>query len=133
MRVRFCSRQVDARSSRACLWAVAITFSVMVLCPAGAPAKKKPPILKTVSGIVSDDAYNPIVGASVELTDLTTGKKLAIYSADGGRYQFAGLDRDHDYTLRATNSKNIASEVRKVSSLDDRDNIVINLEIPPPK
>jgi len=100
--------------------------------PASVLAKQKKKISRTVTGVVLDDTNNPIVGASVELTDVQTAKKFAIYSEDGGRYQFADLNPAHDYELLALN-KNISSDVRKVSSLDDRDKIVVILRIPPPK
>jgi len=79
-----------------------------------------------------DGTENPIVGASVELTDVTSGKKIDIYSADGGHYSFSDLDPLHDYEVKAL-SQNISSGVHKVSTLDDRNNIVVILRIPPPK
>ena len=112
--------------------AAALAVYVLASIPVSVFAKKKKPILRTVAGVVLDDANNPIVGASVELTDVQTAKKLAIYSEDGGKYQFAGLNPAHDYELVALN-KIISSDVRKVSSLDDRDRIVVILRIPPPK
>ncbi len=95
-------------------------------------AKQKKKISRTVTGVVLDGAENPIAGASVELTDTRTGKKLGIYSGEGGHYQFADLNPTHDYEVQAR-QKDLSSDVRKVSSLDDRDNIVVNLRIPPPK
>ena len=97
-----------------------------------AVAKKKPPIARTVAGTVLDGSENPIVGASVELTDTVTGKMTAIYSQEEGKYMFSGLIATHDYKLQAR-QKDVGSEVRTVSSFDDRDHIVINLRIPPPK
>ena len=85
-----------------------------------------------MTGVVLDATDNPIVGASVELTDKQTGKKVGIYTEDEGRYLFADLNPYHDYEIQAL-SKNLASEVRQVSSLDDRDKIVIILRVPPPK
>lgn len=112
--------------------AASLAVCVLASFTVSAFAKKKKTISRTVAGVVLDDANNPIVGASVELTDVQTAKKVAIYSEDGGRYQFAGLNPAHDYELVALN-KNISSDVRKVSSLDDRDRIVVILRIPPPK
>ncbi len=93
-------------------------------------AKKKPPGQKVVSGVVFDAADNPIVGATVELTDVQSGKKNAIYTQEGGRYQFTDLQRTHDFEVRAS-FRGASSEVRKASSFDDRDTIVLNLKIPP--
>ncbi len=94
--------------------------------------KKKPPTTKTVQGQVLDPSDNGITGAAVEMTDLTTGKKSAIYAETGGNYIFTGLKTTHDYQFRAT-YKGKSSETRKVSSWDMRMRLVINLHIPPPK
>jgi hypothetical protein len=101
------------------------------LCPSGL-AREKPPTTKTVSGVVLDEAQNGIEGATIELTDLQTGKLLAIYSQEKGQYSFSGLLPSHDYKIRAT-WKGASSEVRQVSSLDARMRVVMNLTIPGPK
>ena len=94
--------------------------------------KKKPPTTKTVRGQVLDASENGIAGAAVEMTDLATGKKAAIYTQTGGHFTFTGLKTFEDYQFRAT-YKGKASETRKVSSWDTRMRMVINLHIPPPK
>ena len=94
-------------------------------------AKKKPPLTKTVQGEVLDASNNPIVGASVELTDETAGTTLGLYTVAGGRYEFTELKPNHDYKVQAK-YKGLASEVRHASSLDDRGIVVLNLTIAPP-
>ncbi len=89
-------------------------------------AKKKPRATKTISGAVLDTSNNGIPGASVMLTDLETHHTDGIYSGPHGTYSFSGLDPNHDYKLQAT-YKNQVSEVREVSSLDTRMQIVVNL------
>ena len=119
--------------ARGVSWLTALlVVCALVSIPVSAPAKQKKKISRTVTGVVLDEANNPIVGASVELTDTRTAKKVAIYSEEDGRYLFADLNSAHDYELQALN-KNISSDVRRVSSLDDRDRIVVILRIPPPK
>jgi hypothetical protein len=97
---------------------------------AGLP-KDKVPTSRTVSGVVIDTAENPIQGAIIELTDVQTKKVLDIYSQGGGQYQFTNLRFDHDYTVKAT-YKGSSSELRQVSSIDTRWNMVLNLTIPNP-
>jgi hypothetical protein len=92
-------------------------------------AAKEKAVTKTVSGAVLDEADNAIVGAAVKLTDLYTGKQVAAYTGEGGHYQFADLPPNHDYEVQAT-YKGSSSDVRKVSSVDTRRRIVINLTIP---
>jgi len=94
-------------------------------------AKEKKPQTRTVSGVVFDNAENPIEGAMVELKDLQTSKVLDIYSQEGGQYQFADLSFSHDYTIKAT-YKGSSSEVRQISSIESRARLVLNLTIPQP-
>lgn len=100
----------------------------------GAPlagAKRKKVTSKTVTGQVLDPKDNGIDGATLTLKDLQTGKTIAVFTADGGHYQFTDLRFDHDYEIQAS-YKNTKSETRQVSSFDTRERIVINFTFPPP-
>jgi hypothetical protein len=113
----------------------AVAALAACLATLGAPqafAKEKKVASRTVSGAVLDEADNGIAGAMVELTDLQTGKKVAIYSQEGGEYRFADLRLDHDYQVRAS-LHGASSPLRTVSSVDTRTRIVINLTIPKKK
>jgi len=108
--------------------------AAVLLCAFSSPgllAKEKKPS-RVVTGVVSDEAENPIVGATVVLTDLQTGKKHAIYTGEGGAYQFSDLQTTRDYEVQATH-QGLASRVRKVSQFDPRNRIVLDLRVPPPK
>jgi hypothetical protein len=94
-------------------------------------AKQKGPTTKTVSGLVMDKTETGIGGAEVTLKDLQTGKTVAIYAEANGQYRFSDLDPHHDYEIQAS-FKGVASETRRVSSIDTRMKLVINLTIPPP-
>lgn len=109
----------------------AVCCGVVLLLAGTAAASKKKPLTKTIQGEVLDRDSNPIVGASVELTDVTSGKTLGIYSESGGRYQFTDLKPSDDYQVRAT-YKGEQSDVRHASALDDEGVKVLNLTIPPP-
>ena len=127
--------ELSARSNaRRVAGGVALAAGVLWLVFAAVPliAKKSPPPTKTVRGQVLDGSGGGITGAAVEMTDLTTGKKTAIYTQDGGRFLFADLRPTHDYQFQAT-YQGKQSEIRKVSSLDVRLRMVVNLHIPPPK
>ena len=108
----------------------AICCLLALLFTGNLAAKKKKPLTKTVQGEVLDKDNNPIVGASVELTDLTTGKTLGVYSEGDGRYQFTDLKPSDDYQVRAA-YKGQQSDSRHVSSLDEESVKVLNLSIPP--
>jgi hypothetical protein len=95
-------------------------------------AKKKKIITRTVSGQVLDPKDNGIDGAAVTLKDLQSGKTIAVYTMNGGHYQFSGLDTHHDYEVSASH-RGVKSETRQISSIDMRARLVINLTIPPPE
>lgn len=104
-------------------------LALYCISPISSSAKKKP-LTKTVRGDVLDASNNPIIGASVELTDETAGTTLGLYTEAGGHYQFTDLKPNHDYKVQAK-YKGLVSEVRHASSLDDRGIVVLNLTIPP--
>jgi len=106
--------------------------TVVLLIVGSASAKEKKPVTRTISGVVLDPAENGITGAGVELTDLRTGKQVAIFAEQGGLYQFTDLDPGDDYQIQAS-FKNQTSEARKITSLTREMKVVINLHIPPPK
>ena len=112
---------------------VLLALAALMVAVAPAPAfrpKKRKPVLKDVQGLVLDSANNAVAGAAVEMKDVQSGKTIANYSDSAGHYQFTDLDRNHDYEIRAT-FKNLASEVRKVSSFDNRNTIPMNLTLEP--
>ena len=113
-------------------WALFMCVVVFIAAmPAFATgAKKKAPIPKNVKGLVLDSADIPVSGAAVSLKDVQTGKTIAIYSGSEGNFEFTDLDRGHDYEIRAS-LKDSASEVRKVSSFDNRNTIPMNLKLQP--
>ena len=91
-------------------------------------AKEKKSTSRTVSGVVLDETDNGVEGATIELTDVQTGKIVAIYSQEGGQYHLSDLLPSHDYKIKAT-FKGVSSETRQVSSMDTRPHPVINLTL----
>lgn len=118
-----------ARKLGFCALAVSIGSFGISAPPLAAKQKKVP---RRVTGVVLDQADNGIAGATVTMTDLQTGKKLAAYTKEGGQYEFSDLLESHDYEVQAE-YKGASSEVRKASSFDTRNRIVLDLKIPPPK
>ena len=129
--VRRAQRQAFSKTFRGV--ALALLMTACVAVPAVLAAKDKPlRPSRVVTGLVSDEADDPLSGATVTLTDLETGKKLASYTGDDGRYLFSSLETTREYEVQATH-KGIASRVRKVTTIDPRNKITLNLQIPPPK
>jgi len=118
-----------ARTNRQLVLA-SIGIAVLSVLFARELTAKKKVISRTVTGVVLDRDDNPIYGAVVEMTDTQTGKKLASYTADDGRYQFADLDVHRDYQLQAR-YRGESSGVRTASSFDSSNKIILNLRIPP--
>jgi hypothetical protein len=115
------------------LLGISLLMPSLILNAPSLSAKEKPlRPLRSVTGLVSDESENPISGATVTLTDLESGKKLASYTGDDGRYLFSSLEWTREYQVQAT-FKGITSRVRKVTTIDPRSNITLNLQIPPPK
>jgi hypothetical protein len=92
-------------------------------------AKDRQPTTRTITGTVFDDAGNTIQGAAIEVTDIQTGKVLDIYSQESGQYRMGDLRFDHDYTVKATFAGS-SSELRRISILETRWTLVLNLTIP---
>ena len=111
---------------------IAAAVLLLAFSSPGLLAKEQKKPSRVVTGVVSDEAETPIVGATVVLTDLQTGKKHAIYTGEGGAYQFSDLQTTRDYEVQAAH-QGLASPVRKVSQFDPRNRIVLDLRIPPPK
>jgi len=111
--------------------AVAIVACLVVFSVPGVSRKERK-IPRVVTGVVLDEGDNGIAGASVELKNVQTGKKVAMFTQEDGRYQFSDLRPTEDYEVQAS-YKGASSEVRKASSLDTRQKIVLNLRISLPK
>ena len=123
-------RKASGRSGLYGLSAAAAAV-LLLICGISLAGKEKK-AYRVLSGVVSDQAENPIGGAAVTLTEVQTGKKMATYANADGVYQFSALEYTYDYQVQAT-SKVGSSRVRKVSMVDPRSRITFNLQIPPPK
>ena len=114
-----------------CMVSTAFLAAGVLTGAASLIAKEKKPS-RLVTGIVSNEAYDPIAGAAVTLTDMQTGKKTALYTGTDGTYLFSGLETTREYEVQATHN-GMSSRVRKVNTIDPRNKITLNLRIPPPK
>jgi carboxypeptidase family protein len=107
--------------------ALAVFLAAAVL--PGAAQDKKQPLLKTVHGMVLDKSEDAIPGAIVFLKNLQNKTVKSSFSDDGGKYRFSGLDPNTDYEIHAE-FKGDVSPTRRLSALDDRKDIYMNLVIP---
>lgn len=90
-------------------------------------SKKEPP-LRTVHGVVTDKADNPIPGSVIFLKNVRTNAVSSRFADNEGGYRFSGLDPNADYEIHAE-AQGAKSPSRTVTSLDSRKEIVLNLKI----
>jgi hypothetical protein len=114
------------KKSRNLAWIMAMLF-VVVLGTLAQDSKKETQ-LRTVRGVVSDKADEPLTGSVVFLKNLRTNSVRSNFADDKGEYRFSGLDPNADYEIHAE-FEGAKSPVRSVTSLDSRREMVINLKI----
>jgi len=105
--------------------------AALIAAPALSAKEKDTKPKRSVHGLVSDASENPISGATVTLTNVSDAKQLASYTGQDGRYSFSGLETTSDYEVQAA-YKGVSSKTRKISIIDSRTRITMNLQIPPP-
>lgn len=111
---------------KAWIWLVALMFAFVLA--AGAQDSKKESRLRTVRGIVSDKAENPLANSIVFLKNLRTNAVRSSFADADGSYKFSGLDPNVDYEVHAELDGE-KSSVKTVSSFDNRKEITLNLRI----
>jgi hypothetical protein len=84
--------------------------------------------IRTVQGIVTDAADNPISGAIVQLESMKTLQIRSFITKEHGDYFFSDLSTDIDYKLHAENHGMISS-TKTLSSFDSRKAATMNLKV----
>ncbi len=109
---------------------IAAVFSLLFLFASAGAAQdsKKETQLRTVRGVISDKAENPLPNSVVFLKNLRTNAVRSNFADTDGNYRFSGLDPNADYEVHAE-FEGAKSPVKNVSSLDSRKEMVINLKI----
>jgi Carboxypeptidase regulatory-like domain len=109
---------------------IAGIFCTIFLLAAAAAAQdsKKEPQVRTVHGVVSDKAENPLPNSVVFLKNLRTNSVRSSFADSDGNYRFSGLDPNADYEIHAE-FEGAKSAQRTVSSLDGRKEIILNLKV----
>ncbi len=112
-------------------WTLMAAIGAALLILAGAAAAqdaKREAQLRTVTGVVTDRAENPVTGSVVFLQNMRTKVVRSSYTEQDGGYRFSGLDPNADYEVHAEKD-GAKSATRTVSSFDTRKEIVLNLKI----
>jgi len=107
----------------------AAAMVLLVVSPALAEKDKEDKTnQRSVTGLVTDKAENPIDGAIVQLKDLKTLQIRSFITKANGEYHFYSLSTDTDYELKA-DSQGKSSNTRTLSSFDSRKQAQMNLKI----
>jgi len=104
---------------------VALSFFVAFV---GAQEAKKESQLRSVHGIVSDKAENPMPAGVVFLKNTRNNAVRSYIADESGNYKFSGLDPNTDYEIHAEKD-GAKSPTRAISSFESRKEIVVNLKI----
>jgi|ERR1700722_13231729 hypothetical protein len=108
-----------------------LTVVLLVLALAGfafGQKKGKEPQEKSVSGVVTDAAGNPVPGAVVQLKNTKTLQVRSFIAKDMGEYYFQGLATDVDYELKA-DSNGKSSGPKILSLFDSHAEAKVNLQL----
>ncbi|MEK7406868.1 MAG: carboxypeptidase-like regulatory domain-containing protein [Acidobacteriota bacterium] len=84
--------------------------------------------MRSVQGVVTDPAGNPVEGAVVHLKNTKTLQIRSYITKGDGAYSFHGLSTNIDYELKAEH-QGLSSDVRTLSVFDSRKSAVINLRL----
>jgi hypothetical protein len=84
--------------------------------------------VRTVQGIVTDEAGNPISGAVVQLENMKTLQIRSFITKEKGDYYFSDLSTDIDYKIHAENH-GMVSATKTLSSFDNRKTAQMNLKV----
>jgi len=83
---------------------------------------------RSVQGVVSDKAENPIPSGVVFLKNMRTNAVRSYIADETGNYKFSGLDPNADYEIHAEKD-GAKSPTRAISSFESRKEIIVNLKI----
>ncbi len=84
--------------------------------------------IRTVQGIVTDEADNPISGAIVQIENMKTLQIRSFITKEKGNYYFSDLSTDVDYRLHAENH-GMVSPTKTLSTFDSRKAATMNLKV----
>ena len=84
--------------------------------------------LRSIEGVVTDAAKNPVPNAIVLLKDTKTLQVRSYLAQKDGRYHFYGLSTDVNYELRAQEG-DLMSKVKTVGVFDSHARVKLNLRL----
>ena len=119
-----------ARKQQSRWLAAMVALAVVALCAPAYAQKADEERTRSVKGIVTDPAENPIENAVVQLKNTKTLQVKSFFTNADGEYYFHGLDPNVDYEVLARHN-GVSSKTRTVSTFDNRSELIYNFEIEP--
>jgi hypothetical protein len=89
---------------------------------------KGEPSTRSVQGIVTDAAGQPVANAIVQLKDPKTLQIRSFITEAAGSYHFAGLSSDEEYELKASH-EGASSSKKTLSVFNTKKTVTINLKL----
>ena len=108
--------------------ALAIVLAVSLAGAQGVSARDREPQTKSVTGLVTDSAGQPLPDAIVYLKNTKTLAVKTFIAQKDGSYQFHGLLANVDYDLYAE-FNGLRSDNKTISQFDSKTNLTIHLKI----
>ncbi len=105
-----------------------VILFVLALATFAFAQKNKAPPERTITGVVTDPAGNPVPGAVVQLENMKTMQSRSFIARDKGDFIFQGLATDVDWQLKAM-SNGKSSKARTVSTFDTHAELTVNLQL----
>ncbi|HTB17739.1 MAG TPA: carboxypeptidase-like regulatory domain-containing protein [Bryobacteraceae bacterium] len=109
----------------------AVYIAIVLLCAGGglfAQPKNEDNTTRTVEGMVSDAANQPVAKAVVQLKNTKTLQIRSFITQDDGSYHFAGLGTDVEYQLKADHD-GASTSWKTLSVFNSKKTAVINLKL----
>lgn len=109
--------------------AAALGIAIVLLgTPLHAQHKNDDNTTRTVEGVVTNAANQPVAKAVVQLKNTKTLQIRSFITSDGGSYHFAGLGTDVEYQVKAVHD-GVSTSWKTLSVFDSRKTPVIDLKL----
>jgi hypothetical protein len=108
--------------------APACALAMLLCAPLGAQQKSEDAGTRTVEGMVTSAANQPVPGAVVQLKNTKTLQIRSFITQADGSYHFAGLSSDVEYQLKAEHA-GATSPWKTLSVFNSKKTPVINLKL----
>jgi protocatechuate 3,4-dioxygenase beta subunit len=119
---------VKTKLVRAARLAIVLCWAALLYSPLPAQQKNEDNTTRTVEGMVTDAANQPVSKAVVQLKSTKTLQIRSFITQDDGNYHFAGLGTDVEYQLKADHD-GASTSWKTLSVFNSKKTAIINLKL----